>query len=98
MAFASSGPCPPAKAVAENVRAAPDNALIISVRSMDFLLGWLAGIQHHRMHTLAAETPAKRGFNFCKSSKYFAAFGAYNRAGARSAGKKRIGLSSTHFS
>src|ERR1700722_5764395 len=87
MAFASSGPCPPAKAVAENVRAAPDSALIISVRSMDFLLGWLTGKQH-RMQTLAAETPAKRRFKFCKSSKYFAAFGAYDRADARSTGKK----------
>jgi len=45
------------------------------------------------MQTLAAETPAKRAFNICKSSKYFAAFGAYDRAGARSTGKKRIGLS-----
>src|ERR1700693_5472275 len=86
MAFASSGPCPPAKAVAENMRAAPDAALIISVRTMDFLLGWLAG-HTTRMQTLAAETPAKRRFNFCKSLKYFAAFDAYDRAGARSTGK-----------
>jgi hypothetical protein len=39
------------------------------------------------MQTLAAEPPAKRRFNFCKSSKYFAAFGAYDRAGVRSTGK-----------